>query len=385
VADHFQYLASLGLITLLAGSVATARRSAARTRAGVIAGIVVLAALAPLTWRQARVYRNLETLWNDTLAKNPGAWMAHNNLGSVLSRRGDWAGAQRRFEEVLRLRPNDPEALNNLGFALYKQGRAEEAIRRYEAALASKPELADVQNNWGQALVALGRYAEAASRYQEALRIRPQHPEALSNYGALLLDHLKQPQEAATLFRRALAARPGFAEAHLNYGLALIALGDRGQAEREIREALRLSPRLAAAHYRLGLLLAERQAYGDAIAEHRTALALRPNWIEAMRDLAWLRATCPDARLRDEAEAVALAEQICRPSALPPDPGRRAASFDVLAAAYARAGRFAQAAEAAERAIDLLQAQPQSPRRGEIEARLRLYREGRPYTAGRGQ
>jgi hypothetical protein len=30
------------------------------------------------------MYSDAETLYRETLARNPGAWMAHNNLGSLL-------------------------------------------------------------------------------------------------------------------------------------------------------------------------------------------------------------------------------------------------------------------------------------------------------------
>ena len=75
VADHFQYLAGVGLIVLCAAGLNRVPR--------VIPAILVVV-LGVLTWQQAGIYRNLETLWRDTLAKNPDCWMAHNNLGLLL-------------------------------------------------------------------------------------------------------------------------------------------------------------------------------------------------------------------------------------------------------------------------------------------------------------
>ena len=79
VADHFQYLAGVGLITLCAAGLARMPRI-------IPATLVVL--LGALTWQQAGIYRNLETLWRDTLAKNPDCWLAHNNLGVALADKG---------------------------------------------------------------------------------------------------------------------------------------------------------------------------------------------------------------------------------------------------------------------------------------------------------
>ena len=67
VADHFQYLASIGLIALCAAGLDRMPRI-------IPATLVVL--LGVLTWRQAGIYRNLETLWRTTLVKNPDCWMA---------------------------------------------------------------------------------------------------------------------------------------------------------------------------------------------------------------------------------------------------------------------------------------------------------------------
>ncbi len=94
VADHFQYLAGAGLIALAAavkpaagGWEFTVSACRAERPACVIGPQLLLLALAGLTWQQTHVYRDLETLWRDTLAKNPGCWLAHNNLGLVLTGR----------------------------------------------------------------------------------------------------------------------------------------------------------------------------------------------------------------------------------------------------------------------------------------------------------
>ena len=83
VADHFQYLACIGLISL-AVSMGTAicRRAGTWGRTlGMVAAAIVMLILGVSTWRQARIYQDLTTLWRDTLMKNPQCWMAHANLG----------------------------------------------------------------------------------------------------------------------------------------------------------------------------------------------------------------------------------------------------------------------------------------------------------------
>ena len=85
VWDHWVYLSALGIIALVAALVVRVAEFL-RTPAVVYGfGAIVLPVLALLTWRQAGMYTDMETLWRTTLAKNPDCWMAHNNLGVALA------------------------------------------------------------------------------------------------------------------------------------------------------------------------------------------------------------------------------------------------------------------------------------------------------------
>ena len=154
VADYWQYFSIIGPIALAVGAGATiSQRAGQRGRAlAALIGAVVLLVLGVCTWRQARVYKNLETLWRDTLAKNPNAWMAHNNLGIVLQKSGRETEAIEHLERVLRLKPDYAAAHYNLGVTLGQLGRLQEAIARYEQALRLKPDYAEAHSNLGVAL-----------------------------------------------------------------------------------------------------------------------------------------------------------------------------------------------------------------------------------------
>jgi tetratricopeptide (TPR) repeat protein len=148
VADHFQYMASIGLMALAAGAGATViQRAGPQGRAfGALVGAVVLLILGVCTWRQAATYHDLETLWRDTLTKNSNAWLAHGNLGVILLREKKDADAQAEFEAALRIKPDYYEAHCNRGLALASQGRSLEAMAEYRETLRLKPD-------WPPALV----------------------------------------------------------------------------------------------------------------------------------------------------------------------------------------------------------------------------------------
>ena len=149
VADHFQYLASVGLIALVVAASATICQRAGQPGRylGTLAGAIVLLMLGVSTWRQARIYRDPETLWRDTLMKNPQCWMAHNNLGNVFDRLGRLPDAIGEYEQALRIKPDYAEVHNNLGNALFQTGRINEAMGHWKQALRDKPDYPEAQNN----------------------------------------------------------------------------------------------------------------------------------------------------------------------------------------------------------------------------------------------
>ena len=234
VADHFQYLASAGLIALIAAACSTAWRSfRLPVMAGAIGVAPVLALLGWLTWQQGQVYRNRETLWRDTLAKNPSSWMAHNNLGLVLFEQGRMAEAEQEFLETLQLKPDHPEANNNLGVILAGRGQRDAALARYEEAVRLKPNYAEAHNGLAATLVELGRLEEGIAHYRQAIRIQPGYAEAYHNLG-LALAKAGRLDEAIKSYEQAIRLKPGYVKAHRNLGLLLQQQGRRREARKHL-------------------------------------------------------------------------------------------------------------------------------------------------------
>ncbi len=286
VADHFQYLASLGLISLGASmGAAVCERTGQRGRDwGVVAAAIVLLALGVSTWRQARIYQNSETLWGDTLAKTPRCWMAHNNLGAALMLLGRAQEAEEHYEQSLQINPRNAEAHNNLGDVLLQEGKVVDAIARYEQALRIKPDFADAHNNLGAALYQTGKSDEAMTQYRQALRINPGYAEAHRNLG-IALQQTGKIDEAIAHFERALRIKPDFADAHYSLGLALARLGRVQEAIAHFEQALRINPDYAEAHYSLGIALQQAGRVTEAREHYEQALRIKPEYAEAHRNL----------------------------------------------------------------------------------------------------
>ena len=286
VADHFQYLASVGLIVLAAGAVARGAFRLAPGQKRVVAalGVLVVAGLAIQTWRQCHVYMNLETLWKDTLAKNPSSWMAHNNLGNVLANQDNTEEAMQHFHEALRLKPDDERAHTNLGFSLARQGRLEEAKTHYLKALQIKPNMAEAHYCLGLALGEEGKTEQAVFHLSEAIRIKPDYGEAFSNLGVLRAQQGRF-EEAFSALSRAIEIDPDDAVAHFNLGFVLTRTGKPDEAIKHFSKAVAVKPDYAEAHTHLGATLAQQGQVQAAVGHFSQVVRLTPDSPEAHMNL----------------------------------------------------------------------------------------------------
>ena len=287
VADHFQYLASVGLIALLIG---VATKLASRLpkwpqRSFSAVGLIVLLLLGGQTWHQGYVYRDMETLWNDTIAKNPRSWLALNGLGVVLAEQGKFQEAIFHYSQALEVKPDHYKAHNNLGNALARLGRYEEAMNHYKESLRLRPDYAEAHSNLGNVLASQGKFPEAIYQYSEALRSEPDYVEAHINLANVLASQGKF-DEAMNHYEEALRSKPDYAEAHYNLGNVLAAQGRFQEAIRHYKEVLRLKPYHAEAHNNLGNLLEAQGKFHEAADHYAQALRLKPDYAEAHINLA---------------------------------------------------------------------------------------------------
>ncbi len=259
VADHFQYLACIGLISLAVSTGTTICKRAGQwgRNWGTVAAAVLLLVLAVSTWRQTRIYQDVETLWRDTLAKNPQCWMAHTNLGDVFLREGRVSDAIGQYEQVLRINPDYAEAHFNLGIALAQTGKIEEAIAHYEQALRINPDYAEAHNNLGTALIRVSKVSEAIAQYEQALRINPDYANVHNNLG-IVLAQTGKVEEAIAHYGQALRINPDYAEAHYNLGNALAQVGRVPEAIVQYEQALRIKADFTQAQNALARLQARQ-------------------------------------------------------------------------------------------------------------------------------
>jgi tetratricopeptide (TPR) repeat protein len=286
VADHFQYLASIGIVTLLCAGIVTAARHwpAIPGLATVAVPLALAVPLGAATWAQARNYVDSDTLYRATIRSNPTCWLAHHNLGFDLLKRGKNAEALAEFEESVRIEPTAIEAQQNLGSVLLDAGRPEEAIPHFAAALKTRPDYPTASFAMGRALASLGRLPGAIEYFNRTLSLKPDYPEARVHLG-MALEASGQLDAALKQYAWAVSLEPESVFAHSRYGQLLRRMGRRREAVTEYQEVLRRDPRFAGVHNELGVTLAELGRTDDAVAALRTAIRLFPEVPELRTNL----------------------------------------------------------------------------------------------------
>jgi len=167
----------------------------------------------------------------------------HCNLGSMLYRQGDVAGARHEFETGIALAPQYYNGLSYLAQLELASGDPRRAAELYEKLVRRSPEYTEL-TNLGTAYLLAGRYADAARRFRDALALAPGSPSALLNLAdAELL--AGRPREASGLYRQVLeqVGRDPQPEKLLTVrAQALAHLGRAQEAVEAVMQALRLDP-----------------------------------------------------------------------------------------------------------------------------------------------
>jgi tetratricopeptide (TPR) repeat protein len=288
VSDHFQYHACVALFALAAAgiSAAAARLHPSNRAIGSAAIAALLIVLAAISFRQTYIYHDLETLYRDTIAKNPRGTIAYSNLGVYLNAQGQNDEAIALAREVLALDPDDPIGHANLSFFLLTHGN------RYGLQPDELDEIIDHLRR------ALSTAQDAWGTIPNEARIRTQLATALLRQGTS--DGVK-PEKIAEVIEQSSAAlkvEPTYVDAELNLALALATIGRAAEAVAHAQRALDLDPQNAEPlHRTLGPALsaeahnaragafAAQGAWREAADEYSAAVALRPEFDRALNNL----------------------------------------------------------------------------------------------------
>lgn len=277
VADHYQYVACIGLLTLAAAGLsrfADQRAIGRGLRAAASVGLLV--PLTAMTWQQSHQYADSTTLYAATLERNPSSWLSHVNLGNDLQVHGRLDEAIARYRAAMAIEPRAFEAHHNLAVALQQLGRYDEGLTEEREALRLRPDAAEAHFVLGLCLHGQGRVDEAAAEFRAAIRLRPAYAQARLSLAATL-DKQGRTLEAIAEFREAIRYGPGVADTHFRFGNALMRASRPEEAVSQYRAALAIAPTTVEYPYYLGFALEQLGRFDEALERYRDALQRNPN------------------------------------------------------------------------------------------------------------
>lgn len=325
------------------------------------------AAVGWLGWAQAHSTNTPEQQLQQVVAAVPDAWQVQLELGVEWLRLGDLDQALGPLEAAASRAPEHADAHYRLGHVLARLKRTTEAMHHLARATELDPHLVDAHVDLGVLLAERNLRRSAEDHYRQALRDDPQHVQALNNLGALLSAR-GALDEARDCFTRALALEADNAQIHMNLGIVEMRRGRLDAATDCLERAVALNPDSAEARVNLGAAYAQQGRLDHANEEYRAVLALEPHSIAALNSLAWNLVTSPAATADDAAHAVLYAERAAELTSR-----RDLQVLQTLAAAYAGADRFDDAATTAEYALAEARTL-KVPLAVELEAQLARYR-----------
>lgn len=232
VADHYQYIAIIGVVALAAAAVyrGSQRRTPAWQCALNIGAGCVVAALLILTRQQAALYANAMTLYTNTAEHNPTSDLIQLNLGVEHYKAGQINDAVQHFQAALQINPSNDSAHMDLGTALISLGRLDDAIQQFQEVLRLKPSSAATAHcSMGIALIKAGRPRKAIEHLQTSLEINPKHLEACNNLAWVLAtasdDTVRDPIRAVELAQKAIELDPKHTDFFNTLGVAYYRAG----------------------------------------------------------------------------------------------------------------------------------------------------------------
>ncbi|MFC1798185.1 tetratricopeptide repeat protein [Thermodesulfobacteriota bacterium] len=221
MADRYTYLPLIGVFIMIAWLVPDmSARLRYREKVLVLLSVVLIPIIILTARAQVLVWKDSLTLFEHVLEVTERNFMAHNNIGALLERKGKTDEAARHYRDALRINPYFLNSLINMGNVMASKGKDREALNYYQKALTRSPYSTSANYNLG-------------TLYQRQRRL----DKAIHHY------------------RKSLERDPSYVQAHNNIGVVFAMQGRRAAAEVHFREAIRIDPGHTGARHNLAKIL----------------------------------------------------------------------------------------------------------------------------------
>jgi Flp pilus assembly protein TadD len=288
-ADRYTYLPTLSFYLLTGGCVvwflfkySSVFKKKAYVLLGLISGGVILTALAIMTDKQIKVWKNTENFSASVIKVYPDQVpLAHFKMARVYKNKGLREKAKEKYKFALKMNPNYHSPLNDLGLMAMEEGRLEEAESYFRSGLKIQPD--EVFNsNLGTLFMQKKQFKLAEEYFVKALSFNPEYPNAHNNLGMVYM-HFGKIVQAKKHFMSAIKLNPDFVHAFANLGVLYKNTGDLPKAEVAFYKALNLDSNnsdilnlLGEVYLQAGLVDRARTKFSEALnvnANHALANA----------------------------------------------------------------------------------------------------------------
>lgn len=232
--------------------------------------------------------------FQEILKARPDYVHAYNGLGYALLRADRTFEARTAFQKVLESPASDKNtryfAHINLGLIYEKETDPDRAIREFEKAAAILPKNPDAYFNIANVYYNIGLYDEAERKYRKTLELKPGSTTVkhfLLAAQAQMAVQDKDFAKAKNLYKEIMASKPSEPIFYNNFGSLLEKMGDYQGALQAYKEATRLDPTYAISYFNLGYIFDRMMNARRAIGYYKKFLEFHPDDKIALNNLGW--------------------------------------------------------------------------------------------------
>ncbi len=276
---HLSYLPSIPIFILLgqvgiriSDYLSQTQLTIRKTLPGII-GVILLLILGTLTWNHALTYKDEETMWQDTLKKNPDNWRVHHGLGTAYEQKGSYPLAIQHLSIALQMNLRVPDIHFNRGNVYGKLNQFEKAIQDYNNAILLHPDDGDYYHNRGVTYSKSGKYQKAIQDFDKAIEIDPNQGKYYNNRG-IAYGKLQQFKKAIQDYEKAIEHNSKKADYYNNLGTVYGKLQQFEKAIQNHNQAIVLNQNEAEYHNNLGFDYENLQQYEQALKSYTKATVL---------------------------------------------------------------------------------------------------------------
>jgi tetratricopeptide (TPR) repeat protein len=341
IADRYTYIPATGIFIMVSFF---ARLLVSKLRSQnlilMIVSFVLVLAMALGTYSQLGFWKDSVTLFSHALDVTENNYVIHYNIACMFMEQRDSELAEQHYKKSLQIKPDFSDSFGGLGVILLEKGQSEKAIEYFNRTIQIQGEKVEpyVYNNLGRALQAQGKLDSALANYNKALQINHDNPKAHFNLAILLFSQKK-------------------------YDLALD----------HLFQSMQLAPEIPYTYFHIGKTYMAKKKLEKAVQFLSKAIELKPDWFAPVNILARVLVAYPESKVHDPQKAIRYAIRACELTDY-----KNASTLDTLSVCYASAGRFSEALNTAQKAMEIARISNQKRLIDSLNDRINIYKSKEP-------